>query len=266
MCGWNCRHSFAPYFEGSPPVYSQEELDKLDEPVYEVDGKKLTEYEAKSKQRYNERQIRRLKREEAAMKASGLESSEAAAKVREWQARQRDFVTQTGFKWQYGREQDFSNYQNQKTAEKINSRVMLARASETFTIIPPYKGDAIKAQSIYRHLRRSEVRKTTFEYIIANKIPVEINYTDEAENGVRGYTLGNRVFVFAKNTQTVAVTTETIIHEVTHIRLGQHSHTQHEEAICFAYELMHKKPVLTYMDLRDIIKTVKRLYPEYRWR
>lgn len=168
LCGWNCRHSFAPYFEGSPPVYSQEELDKLDEPVYEVDGKKLTEYEAKSKQRYNERQIRRWKREETAMKAAGLDSSEASAKVREWQARQRDFVAQTGFKWQYGREQDFSNYQNQKTAEKINSRVMLARASETFTIIPPYKGDAIKAQSIYRHLQRSEVGKTTFEYIIAD--------------------------------------------------------------------------------------------------
>lgn len=266
LCGWNCRHSFAPYFEGSPPAYSQEELDKLDEPAYEVDGKKLTEYEAKSKQRYNERQIRCWKREESAMNAAGLDASEASAKVREWQARQRDFVAQTGFKWQYGREQDFSNYQNQKTAEKINSRVMLARASETFTIIPPYKGDAIKAQSIYRHLQRSEVGKTTFEYIIANKIPVEINYTDEAENGVRGYTLGNRVFVFAKNTQTVAATTETIIHEVTHIRLGQNSHTQHEEAICFAYELMHKKPVLTYTDLRDIIKTVKKLYPEYGWR
>lgn len=105
MCGWNCRHSFAPYFEGSPPVYSQEELDKLDEPVYEVDGKKLTEYEAKSKQRYNERKIRRWKREEAAMNAAGLDASEASAKVREWQARQADFLKQTGFKQDYAREQ-----------------------------------------------------------------------------------------------------------------------------------------------------------------
>lgn len=96
LCGWNCRHSFAPYFEGSPPVYSQEELDKLDEPVYEVDGKKLTEYEAKSKQRYNERQIRRWKREDTAMKAAGLDASEASAKVREWQARQRDFMSKLG--------------------------------------------------------------------------------------------------------------------------------------------------------------------------
>lgn len=127
LCGWNCGHSYAPYFEGSPPVYSQEELDKLDEPVYEVDGKKLTEYEAKSKQRYNERQIRRWKLEEVALNAAGLDSSEAAAKVREWQARQADFLKQTGFKQDYAREQiqknvfDVTKEYEKKAAPKTGS-------------------------------------------------------------------------------------------------------------------------------------------------
>ena len=105
LCGWNCRHSFGPYIEGSPPVWSEEQLSELDAPKYDYNGKMLTEYEASQQQRYNERQIRRWKREEAAMKAAGLDSSEATAKVKEWQGQQQEFLSQTGFKRQYGREQ-----------------------------------------------------------------------------------------------------------------------------------------------------------------
>lgn len=105
LCGWNCRHTFGPYIEGSPPVWSEEQLAELDAPKYEYGGKKLTEYEASQQQRYNERQIRRWKREEAAMQAAGLDSSEASAKVKEWQGRQQEFLAQTSFKRQYGREQ-----------------------------------------------------------------------------------------------------------------------------------------------------------------
>ena len=107
LCGWNCRHTFGPYIEGSPSVWSEEQLAELDKPKYEYNGKTLTEYEASQQQRYNERQIRRWKREEAAMQAAGLDSSEASAKVKEWQGRQQEFLAQTGFKRQYGREQVF---------------------------------------------------------------------------------------------------------------------------------------------------------------
>ena len=104
LCGWNCRHSFGPYIEGSTPIYSQEDLDKLNEPTVEVDGKRMTEYEARQRMRYNERQIRRWKREEVALNAAGLDSGEAAAKVSAWQSRQQDFIDQTGFKRDYARE------------------------------------------------------------------------------------------------------------------------------------------------------------------
>ena len=39
------------------------------------------------------------------MQAAGLDSSEASAKVKEWQGRQQEFLAQTGFKRQYGIEQ-----------------------------------------------------------------------------------------------------------------------------------------------------------------
>lgn len=105
LCGWNCRHTFGPYIEGSPPVWTEEKLAELNEPKYEYDGKKLTEYEAQQLQRHNERQIRRWKREYAALEAAGRDTSEASAKIRQWQSVQRDFLDTTGLKRQYSREQ-----------------------------------------------------------------------------------------------------------------------------------------------------------------
>lgn len=103
--GWNCSHSHHVYFKGMPRAYTQEMLDRMEAKRYEYNGKKLTEAEAQSRQRYHERQIRRWKREQQAMQAAGLSTEEAAAKVAHWQNTQRDFIRQTGLKRQYGREQ-----------------------------------------------------------------------------------------------------------------------------------------------------------------
>lgn len=65
----------------------------------------MTEYEASQKQRYIERQIRRWKREKLAMEAAGQDTAESAAKIRQWQDAQKDFLKQTGFKRQSDREQ-----------------------------------------------------------------------------------------------------------------------------------------------------------------
>lgn len=106
LCGWNCRHSFFPFFENSlEPAYTDEELEGYCEPKYEYNGEMLTHYEASQKQRQIERNIRRWKREELAMETAGLDSSKAHEKVRAWQAKQRDFIRQTGLKRQYDREQ-----------------------------------------------------------------------------------------------------------------------------------------------------------------
>lgn len=103
--GWNCRHSFFPYFEGSPRTHTARELAKLDDKTVEYNGRKLTEYQASQEQRHIERQIRRWKRERAAMQAAGQDTYESSAKIQQWQDRQRNFVRQTGLKRQYDREQ-----------------------------------------------------------------------------------------------------------------------------------------------------------------
>lgn len=103
--GWNCRHDFFPYIEGvSEPGYSRKELKEMGAKNYEYNGQKINEYEAAQKQRYIERQIRRWKREEEAMKAIDMPTEESKAKVKEWQGIQRDFIKQTGLKRQYDRE------------------------------------------------------------------------------------------------------------------------------------------------------------------
>ena len=61
--GWNCRHDWYPYFEGSARAYSDEALARLDEQNIEYpDGSMHTLYEAEQQQRAFERKIRETKR------------------------------------------------------------------------------------------------------------------------------------------------------------------------------------------------------------
>lgn len=92
LCGWNCRHTFGPYIEGSPRVWTEEKLAELNAPKYEYNGEQLTEYEARQKEKYFDRQIHRWHREAETMKAAGQDPSEARAKVKAWTAKKRDFL------------------------------------------------------------------------------------------------------------------------------------------------------------------------------
>lgn len=105
LCGWNCSHSFGPYIEGAPRAYSPALLEQYSAKTVRCDGRQMTEYEANRQQRYIERQIRRWKREYAAMSAAGLDTSEAAAKLSAWRAREKDFCGQTGLRRQKERSQ-----------------------------------------------------------------------------------------------------------------------------------------------------------------
>lgn len=96
--GWNCSHSFRPWFEGMSRTYDKALLKEYQAKDYEYNGVRMTEYEALQEQRRIERGIRRWKRERNAMQAAGLDSSEASAKIAEWNRRQKDFLEQTGLK------------------------------------------------------------------------------------------------------------------------------------------------------------------------
>lgn len=81
LCGWNCRHSFHAYYEGSPRTYSKEYLENLDKDVYEYRDKTYTNYEAGQKQRAYERAIREEKRYLAGLNAAYKETSDQALKT-----------------------------------------------------------------------------------------------------------------------------------------------------------------------------------------
>lgn len=122
--GWNCRHSFFPTFEGIESTYTAAELVNMNAPKYEYNGKKLTEYEATQMQRGIERNIRKYKREFAGMDAAGQPTEEAAAKLKSWQERQKDFLDKTGLKRQYDRETTAAwSRQNEKDANQAAKRL-----------------------------------------------------------------------------------------------------------------------------------------------
>ncbi|WP_367949406.1 phage minor capsid protein [uncultured Ruminococcus sp.] len=61
--GWNCRHDWYPYFEGSTRMYDEEKLKQMEAKNIEYpDGSMHTLYEAEQKQRAYERKIRETKR------------------------------------------------------------------------------------------------------------------------------------------------------------------------------------------------------------
>ena len=71
--GYNCRHSFYPFFPGiSKRAYSEEHLNNIDPEPFEYDGKTYTYYEALQRQRKLETNIRQKKRELIGYNAAGL--------------------------------------------------------------------------------------------------------------------------------------------------------------------------------------------------
>lgn len=97
LCGWNCRHSFFPFFEGlSKSAYPREALREYARDTVTYNGKKMSVYDATQRQRYIERQIRRWKREYLMMDAAGQSTAQASAKLAQWRAAEKDFCRQTG--------------------------------------------------------------------------------------------------------------------------------------------------------------------------
>lgn len=104
--GWNCRHDFSAYIDGTPPRYSKAELKEINSETVTYRGKEISVYEASQIQRKNERMIRRWRREASGLKAAGQPNSKALAKVRQWTEAQEDFLEQTGLKKRYDLEKD----------------------------------------------------------------------------------------------------------------------------------------------------------------
>ena len=81
--GWNCRHSYFPFFPGiSARSYTDEQLENIDPPNFTYKGKEYTYYEATQKQRQMETQMRKTKRELVGFDAFGMKDDFTAASIR----------------------------------------------------------------------------------------------------------------------------------------------------------------------------------------
>lgn len=96
LMGWNCRHSFYPFFEGiSERAYTEQQLKDLADKTVEYNDREMSLYDATQYQRGIERKIRHWKRQAGALNAAGLDAKRETMKVKEWQAKMRDFISQT---------------------------------------------------------------------------------------------------------------------------------------------------------------------------
>lgn len=81
--GANCRHMHFPYIEGfSERTYTDEELEKIDRPPFQYQGRTYSAFEANQKQRQIERSLRQVKRRMNAFKAAGDQEAYTAEAAR----------------------------------------------------------------------------------------------------------------------------------------------------------------------------------------
>lgn len=89
LCGINCRHSFSPYYE---------EIGLSDHTDFPTEEENERHYQEQQTQRYYERNIRQLKREQIAYRAGGYdkEARETQAKLNAVTAKYNAFLDKTG--------------------------------------------------------------------------------------------------------------------------------------------------------------------------
>lgn len=114
-----------------------------------------------------------------------------------------------------------------------------------------------------KDMSKSDIGKQSLEYIQKNQVPIKLLYGIDNPDGLYGYydSMDDVISVFCDKTKTTAKTAEILIHEATHRKLGGKG-TLDEEVKCFEAEIIHRKGELTQQDKEDILKLVKKLYPE----
>jgi hypothetical protein len=96
LCGYNCRHTFYPFWPG---ISEPNEWPPEPGP-FELDGKTYTYYQATQTQRRKEREIRALKREQAAYEAAGWKdlAKDTERKIRIKTAEYKEFSADLGIR------------------------------------------------------------------------------------------------------------------------------------------------------------------------
>lgn len=142
--GWNCRHSFFPFFEGlSVPAYSNQELNSLSNKNVEYNNEKYSEYEASQIQRNYERKIRATRRELVGYDAGIKASTDPALKaelqeafdtrsmlLKKQESKLKDFCKQTGLR-KDGTRVQVNNFNKSVSQKAVVSNKKLEKLAES---------------------------------------------------------------------------------------------------------------------------------------
>lgn len=290
LCGINCYHAYRPFIPGvSVRTYTDEQLDKMiaeENTPKEYLGKKYTTYEALQAQRRMETRMRKTRQDIRLMQDGGADPNDITLKKAKYQGQMQTYkafsevmelpeqmerVYQDGLRGNFTPTKSEKIRTEEKTQAKETIRERRAHNTQFAQRFEDYNLDAkdtITTRKLMNNLNRTEIGRSTVEYLVEHpEIKVYMCYGVDHESGTRGYQEKNDIMIFASETKTVQVTAETLIHEITHHKynIGE---SQWAESVCFAQELKHRmgKSQLTVSELRNIIKTVKELYPELPWR
>lgn len=279
LCGWNCRHSYLAFIPGvSARTYTDKQLEELETQEQEVktyQGKEYNKYQASQMQRKLETKMRAQRAKVKQLQQGGADPNDImAAKARYLNTLHQYQGFSKKMEIPEQMERVYMDGLGRIAPGKIrNSRVSNIKkktAAEIFNVEITKEMDTVLAANIYKNLNKSDVGKEVLEFIKKNHTSVDIYYNKNtiSEMGleaVYGQCIGNHIYINGLTAQSVREISETIVHEVTHIRLDI-GYDQHAEAVCDYFAALHSKGTLTEKDVRDIIKSVKERYPNFKWR
>ena len=289
LCGANCYHDYKVFPPGSVRTYTDEQLEQMNKEENiprEYHGKQYTTYEALQQQRKMEREMRALRQRIKLLQEGGADPNDiilAKAKYQGQMQAYKDFsekmklpeqkarIMQDGLRGRFmpikAENVKVEQIRQEKTAKQTR-QARRSSFSERFVELNNGQKDVITMRRLMNNLNKSSIGQETIEYILAHpELSINMCYKVDAPENIFGTQESNEIYIYATKTATVQKTAEILIHEVTHHRYDIGGN-QWSECVCRAQEMKHRKGVdkLTGEELRDIIKSVKRDYPEYKWR
>lgn len=285
--GANCYHDYRAFPPGAVRTYTDEQLEQMmqEENIpKEYGGRKYTTYEALQKQRRMETAMRAARQQIKLMEAGNADPEDVILKKARYQGQLQAYkefskamglpeqmkrVYQDGLKGKFT-PKDSEKLENRKT-KNINTNTgkdRYSKFSDRFIELNNGQKDVITTRRLLNNLNKSNIGKETVRYIIEHpELKINMCYKVDVDENVLGMQVKDEIFIYATKTATVQKTAETIIHELTHHKYDIGGN-QWSECVCRAQELKHriKADKLNEKELRDIIKSVKRDYPEYKWR
>ena len=287
--GANCYHDYNPFPRGSERTYTDEQLRQMidaENTPKTYAGKEYTTYEALQQQRRMETAMRATRQKIKLLQEGGDPDTDVILQKAKYQGQmqtykdfsqkmklpeQKQRIMQDGLRGRFMPTKTEQAKMQQQAQDKIHlqeRKIRYSKFSERFTEFNNGQKDTITTRRLMNNLNKTSIGREVVEYISGHpELNINMCYNVDAPSNTLGFQDGNDIYVYGSRTETVQKTAETIIHEITHHRYDIGGN-QWAECVCRAQECKHRKGVdkLTANDLRDIIKAVKKDYPEYKWR